>query len=175
MDCSTPGLPVHHQHLESTQTHVHWVGDGIQPSHPLSFPFPPAFNLSQHQGLFHESFLRIRWPKYWSFSISPSSEYSGLISFRIDWFDLLAVQGNLKSLLQHRSSKASILQCSACIPVDYTVHGLLQARILEWVAFPFSRVSSQTRNRTLDSHTAGRFFASWAIREVVTTVQNTIK
>ena len=87
---STPGLRVHHKLPESTQTHVHWVSDATQPSHALSSPSPPALNLSQHQGLFQ----RIRWPKYWSFSfiISPSSEESGLISFRIDWFDLLAVQ-----------------------------------------------------------------------------------
>ena len=112
-----PGLPVHHQLPEFTQTHAHRVSDAIQPSHPLSSPSPPAFNLSQHQGLFNESALRIRWPKYWSFSfnISPSNEYSGLISFRIDWLDLLAVQGSLKSLLQQHSSKASILQCSAMI------------------------------------------------------------
>ena len=103
MDCSLSGLPVHHQHPEYTQTHVHWVGVAIQPSHPLSSLSPPAFNLSQHQGLF-------RWPKYWSFSNRPSNEYSGLISFRMDWLDLLAVQRTLKSLLQHHSSKASILQ-----------------------------------------------------------------
>ena len=86
----------------------------MQPSHPLSSPSLPAFNLSQHQGLFNESVLPIRWPKYWSFSfnISPSNEYSGLISFRMDWLDLLAVQGTLKSLLKHHSSKASILPCS---------------------------------------------------------------
>ena len=92
MNCSTPGLPVHHQLLESTQTHYHCVGDAIQPSHPLSSPSPPALNLSQHQGLFSESALRIRWPMYWSFSfsISPSSEHSGLISFRMDWLDLLS-------------------------------------------------------------------------------------
>ena len=114
MDCSTSGLPVHHQFLELAQTHVHPVGDSIQPSHPLSSPSPPAFNLSQHQGLFHESVLHIRWPKYWSFSfsISPSNEYSGLIPFRIYWFRLLAGQGTLKSLLQDHSSKASSLQCS---------------------------------------------------------------
>ena len=90
MDCSTPGFLVHHQLPEFTQTHVHWVGDAIQPSHPLSSPSPPAFNLSQHQGLFNESVFRIRWPKYWSFSfnISPSDEYSGLVSFRMDWMDL---------------------------------------------------------------------------------------
>ena len=93
---STPGLPVHHQLPELTQTHVHSVSDAIQPSHPLLSFSPPAFNLSQNQGLFKwEVLLRIRWPKYWSFSfsISPSSEYSGLIFFRIDWLDLLAIQG----------------------------------------------------------------------------------
>ena len=95
MDCSTLGLPVHHQLPDLAQTHVHRVSDAIQPSHPLSSPSPPAFTLSQHQGLFHESVLCTRWPEYWSFSfsISPSNEYSGLISFRIDWFDHLAVQG----------------------------------------------------------------------------------
>ena len=94
MNHSTPGLPVHHQLPESTQTHVHWVGDAIPQSHPLSSPSPPALNLSQHQGLFHESALHIRWPKYCSFSfnISSSKEHPGLISFRMDWFYLLAVQ-----------------------------------------------------------------------------------
>ena len=113
MDCSTPGFPVHHQPPEPTQTHVHRVGDAIQPSHPLSSPSPPAFNLSQHQVFSNESGLHIRWPKYWSFSMRLFNEYSGLISFRISCFDLLAVQGTLKSILQHRSSKASILRCSA--------------------------------------------------------------
>ena len=115
MDCSTPGLPVHHQLLEFTQTHVHWIGDAIQPPHPVLSPSPPAFNLSQHQGLSNESLLCIRWPKYWSFSfnISPSNEYSGLISFRMDWLNLLEVQRTLKSFRQHHSSKASILGCSA--------------------------------------------------------------
>ena len=96
------------------QTHVHGVGDAIQPSHPLSPPSLPALTFSSIRVFSNESVLHIRWPKYWSFSfsISPSSEYSGLISFRIDWLDLLAVQGILKSLLQHHSSKASILQCS---------------------------------------------------------------
>ena len=114
MDSSTPGFPVCHQLPELAQTHVHHIGDAIQPSHPLSSPAPPAFNLSQHQGFSIESVLRIRWPKYWSFSfsISPSNEYSGLISFKIDWLDLLAVQETLKSLLQHHSSKASILMNS---------------------------------------------------------------
>ena len=120
MDCSTPGFPVHHQLLELTQTHVHRVSNAIQPSHPLLSPSTPAFNLSQHQGLFNESVLLIRWPKYWSFSfnISPSNEHSGLISFRMDWLDLLAVQGTPKSLLQHHSSKASVLQCSAFFTVQ---------------------------------------------------------
>ena len=178
MDCSTPGFPVHHQLPELPQTHVHWVCDAIQSSHPLSSPPPPALNVFQHEGLFqwvsflhqvtkvlvfqvpasilpvniqgwfplgliglislqskvlsshlilcrplfllppippgirvfsNESTLRMRWPKYWSFSISPSNEYSILISFRMDWLDFLAIQGTLKSLLQHYSSKASIL------------------------------------------------------------------
>ena len=95
MNHSTPGLPVHHQLPETTQTHVHGVGDTIQPTHLLSSPSLCAFNISQHQDLSHESALRIRWPKYWSFSfnISPSNEHPGLISFRMDWLDLLAVQG----------------------------------------------------------------------------------
>ena len=120
MNRSTPGLPVHHQLLEFTQTHVHRVGDAIQPSHPLSYPSPSAFNLSQHQVFSNESALRMRWPKDWSFSfhISPSNEHSGLISFRMDWLDLLAVQQTLKSLLQHHSSKASILQRSVFITVQ---------------------------------------------------------
>ena len=97
-DCSTPGLPVLHQLLELAQTHVHWVGDAIQPSRPLSLPSCPAFNLSQHQGLFQWVSFCFRWPKYWSFScsISPFNNYSGLISFTIDWFDLLAIQGTLR-------------------------------------------------------------------------------
>ena len=105
MNCSTPSLPVHHQLPEFTQTHVHRVGDAIQPSHPLASCSPPAPNPSQHQGLSNESTLRMSWPKYWSFSfsISPSNEHPGLISFRMDWLDLLAVQGNLKSLLQHHT------------------------------------------------------------------------
>ena len=116
MNHSAPGLPIHHQLPEFTQTHVHWVSDAIQPSHPLSSPSPPAPNPSQHQSLFqwvnssHEVAL-----KYWSFSFSiiPSKEIPGLISFRMEWLDLLAVQGTLKSLLQHHSSKASILRRSA--------------------------------------------------------------
>ena len=120
MDCSTPGFSVHHHLPEFAQTHVHWVGDVIQPFYPLSSPSPPAFNLSQPRGLSSESALCIKWPKYWhfTFSISPSNEYSGLISFRMDWLDLLAVQGTLKSLLHHHSSKASFLWCSAFLIVQ---------------------------------------------------------
>ena len=114
MDCSMPGFPVHHQLPQLAQIHVHRVGGAIQPSHPLSSPSPPALIFPSIRVFSSESVLCIRWPKYWSFifSISPSNEYSGLISFTIDWLDLLAVQGTLKSLLQHHSSKASVLQCS---------------------------------------------------------------
>ena len=161
MNCSTPGCPIHHQLPELAQTHVHQVGDAIQPSHPLPtllllpsiFPSIRVFS--------NESVLCIRWPKYWSFrfSIRPSNEYSRLISFRMDWLDFLAVQGTLKSLLQNHSSKASILWRSAffivqlshpymllllslqlcptlCNPMvcslpGSSVHGIFQARVLE--------------------------------------------
>ena len=122
MNRSTPGLPVHHQLLESTQTHVHWVSDAIQPSHPLLSPSSPAPNPSQRQGLSQWVNFSHEVAKYWSlsFSISPSNEHLGLISFRMDWLDLLAVQGTLKSLLQHHSSKASILQHSAFFTVQHS-------------------------------------------------------
>ena len=108
-DWSKLGFSIHHWLPDLTQTHVHWIGDTIQPSHPLSSP-SPAFNHSHHRVFSNESVLRISWPKYWSFSfsISPSNEYSGLISYRMDWLDLLAVQRTLKSHLQHHSSKASV-------------------------------------------------------------------
>ena len=120
MDCSTSGFPVHHQLLELIQTHIHGVSDAIQPSHPLSsllllpsiFPSIRVFS--------SESVLHIMWPNYWSFSISPSNEYSGLISFRIDWFDFPAVQETLKSLLQHHSSKIWSLQHSAFFMVQFS-------------------------------------------------------
>ena len=120
MNHSTPGLPVHHQLPEFTQTHIHRVSDSIPPSHPLSSPSPPAPNPSQHQSLSNESTLRMRWPKYWSFSFSiiPSKGHPGMISFRMDWLDLLAVQGTLRSLLQHHSSKPSTLQRSAFFTVQ---------------------------------------------------------
>ena len=120
MDCSMPGIPVHHQLSEPTQTHVHHVGDAIQPSHPLHplLLLPSIF--PSIRVLSSEPVLCIRWPKYWSFSfsISPSIEYSGLISFKMDLLDLLAVQGTLKSLFQHHISKASILWCSAFFVVQ---------------------------------------------------------
>ena len=115
MDCSTPGFPVCHQIPELAQTHIHWVGDAIQLSQPLLSPYPPASIFPSIRVFSSESALCIRWPNYWSFSFSfsPSNEYSELISFRIDWLYLLAVQGTLKSLLQHHHSKASILWHSA--------------------------------------------------------------
>ena len=124
MNCSTPGLPVHHHLPEFTQTHVHQVRDAIQPSHPRSTllllpPIPPSIRVFSN-----ESTLHMRWPNYWTFSlsISPSNEHPGLISFRMDWLDLLAVQGALKSLLQHYSSKASILLHSAYSPTLTSIH-----------------------------------------------------
>ena len=106
MDCSLLSFPIHHQLPKLIQTHVHRVSDAIQPSHPLSSPSPPAPNPSQHQGLFQKSTFRMRWPKYWrfSFSISPSNEYSGLISFRIDWLDLIAVHMHDGILLRYFKS-----------------------------------------------------------------------
>ena len=134
-NCSTPGLPVHHQLPEFTQTHAHRVGDAIQLSHPLSSPFPPAPNPSQHQGVFqwvnssHEVAKVLEFqPQHQYFQ-----EYPGLVSFRMDWMDLLAVQGTLKSLLQHHSSKASIFWRSAFFTVQlsypYTTTG-------KTIAFP---------------------------------------
>ena len=120
--CSTPGLPVHHQLLELAQTHAHQVSGAIQLAHPLLSPSPLPSIFPSIRVFSKESVLHISWPKYWSFSfsISPSSEYSGLITFRMDWFDLLAVQGTLKNLLQHHSSKASILWCSAFFIVQHS-------------------------------------------------------
>ena len=124
-DSVTPWTAAHqaslspHRLPEFAQVHVPRISDAIQPSHPLP-PSSFAFSLSQHQGLFNESALLIRWPKYWSFSfsISPSNEYLGLISFRIDCFDFIAVQGTRKRLLQHHNLKASVLQHSAFFPVQ---------------------------------------------------------
>ena len=120
VNCSTPGLPVHHQHPEFTQTHVHRISDAIQPSHPLSSPSPPAPIPPSIRVFSNESTLHIRCPKYWSFSfsITGSKENQGLICFRMDWLHLLAVQETLKSLLQHHNSKASILRHSAFFTIQ---------------------------------------------------------
>ena len=120
MNFSIQGFPVHHQLQEPTQTHLHRVGDAIQPSHPLLSPFPPFSIFPSIRVFSNGSALPVRWPKGWifSFSISPSNEHSGLISFRIDWFDFLAIQVILKSLLQNHSSKVSILQSSAFFMVQ---------------------------------------------------------
>ena len=119
-DCIAPGFPVYHQLPEPDQSQVHQISDALQPSHPLLSSFPPALNLTQHQGLFQSVSSSHRVAKYWSFSfsISPSSEYSGPISFRMDCLNLLAVHGTLKSLLQHQSSKALILWHSAFFMVQ---------------------------------------------------------
>ena len=124
MNHSTPGLPVHHQHPESIQTHIYLVGDAIQPSHPLLSPSPPAPNPSQHQGLFQWVNCSHEWPKYWSFSfsISPSNEHPGLISFRMDWLDLLVVQGTLKSLLQDHSSKHQFFSAQLSSQFNSHIH-----------------------------------------------------
>ena len=121
MDCNTPGFPILHYLSDFVQTHVHWVNDASQPSHPLQPTSPLALNLSQHQGLFQRigsshqvaKVLKLQLQHQWT-----SNEYSVLISFRTDWFDLLAVQGTPKSLLQHHSLKASILRCTAFFTVQ---------------------------------------------------------
>ena len=120
MNRSMPGLPVHHRLPEFTQTHIHRVGDAIQPSHPLSSPSPPPPNPSQHQSFLMSQLFARGGQSYWSFSFSiiPSKKHPGLISFRMDWLDLFAAQGTLKSLLQHHSSKASILRHSAFFTVQ---------------------------------------------------------
>ena len=129
MNC-TPGLPVHHQLPEFTQTHVHWVSDAIHPSHPLSSPSPPAFNLSQHQGLFQ--------------LVSSSHQVAKVLEFQLQhqsfqWTlktDLLAVQGTLKSLLQHHGSKASILQCSAFFTVQFSHSYMTTGKTIAWLDRP---------------------------------------
>ena len=140
MDCSTPGFCVHHQLPELTQTHVHQVGDAIQPS--LHSPSPllllPSI-LPRIRVCSNESALLIRWPKYWSFSfnIRPFNEHPGLISFRMDWLDLLAVQGTLKSLLQHHSSKASILWYSAFFIVQLSHPYMTTGKIIALTRWTF--------------------------------------
>ena len=137
MDCSTPGFPVLHL-LELTQTHVNWVSDAIQPSHPLLPLLLPSI-FPSIRVFSNELALSIRWPKYWSFnfSISPSNEYSGLISFRIDWFDLHAVQWTLESLLQDHSPKASILWYSAFFMVQFSYPYMTTEEIITFTIHTF--------------------------------------
>ena len=139
IDCSMPGLPVHPQLLESTQSHIHWVGDAIQPSHPQSSPLLLPSVFPSIRVFSKESVLHIRWPKHWSFSfsISPSSEYSGLISFTMDWLDLFSVQGTLKSLLQHHSSKVSILWHSAFFIVQLSHPYMTTGKTIALIRQPF--------------------------------------
>ena len=135
MDCSTPGFPVHHQLPGLAQT---WVCDVIQPSHPLlTLPILPSI-FPSIKVFSNEAVLCFRWPRYWSFSfsISPSSEYSGLISFRVDWLDLFAVQGTLKSLFQHHRSKAAILQCSAFFVVQLSHPYTTTGKTIVWLDRP---------------------------------------
>ena len=150
MDCSTPGFPVHHHLLELAQTHVHWVGDSTQPSCPLLSPSPPVLSLSQHPRVFSSEFtVHIRWPKYWSFSfsVSPSNEHSGLIFFRIDWFDLFAVQGTRKSLLQHHTLKASVPCCLAFFMVQLSHTYMVTRRTIALTIWTFvSKVMSLVFN-----------------------------
>ena len=175
MDCSTPGFPVQNQLTEFAQTHTHWVGDAIQPPYPLLSPSPPASGSQMSQLFSNESALRIRWPKYWSFSfnISPSNEQPGLISFRMDWLDLLAVQGTLKSLLQHHKWRW-IYPCVPCVlsriwlfvaPWTVACQASLSmefSRQEYWVAISYSRGSFQPRDQTCVSCISciGRFFTS---------------
>jgi len=139
MDCSTPGLPVQHQHPEFTQIHVREL---VMPSNHLILcrPFLLQPSIFPSVGVFsNESALHIRWPKYgnFSFNISPSNEYSGLISFRMDWLDLLAVPGTLKSLLQHHSSKASILWCSAFFTVQFSYPYMTTGKMIALTRWTF--------------------------------------
>ena len=138
MDSSTPGLTIHQQLPELAQNHIHGVGDAIH----LSQPSPSAFNLSQHQGLFQKVSSSHRWPNSWNFSfrISPSNEYPGLIFYRIDWFVLLAVRGTLKTTtptVQHHSSKASILQCSAFLMIEISHPYMTTRKIIALTRWAF--------------------------------------
>jgi len=138
IDSSTPGLPIHHQLLELAQTHVHQVGDAIQPSHPLLSPSPPAFSLSQHQGLFQWVSSLLQVAKYWSFSISPLNEYSGLTSFKIDWFNLLEVQGALKSLLPTAVQKHKFLGVQPYLWSNFHIDTWLPEKPKLWIDGPLS-------------------------------------
>ena len=168
MNCSTPGSPVLHYLPEFAQTHAHWVHDAIQPSHPLSSPSPPALNFSQHQGLFQWVSSLHQVAKVLELQFQPFNKYSGLITFRIDWFDLLAVQGTLKSLIQHHSSKASILQRSAFFMVQlshpYMTTGKTTALIIWTSVGKVVTVSMEDPNKTKRWRNGKfPFFLSWDI------------
>ena len=153
MNRSTPGLPVHHQLPEFTQTHVHRVSDAIQPSHPLLSPSPSVLIPPSIKVLSNESTLRMRWPKYWSFSfsISPSNEHPGLISFRMDSLDLLAVQVTLKSLLQHHSPKPSILQPCAFFIVQLSHPYLTAGKTIALTRWTFTQLFSANSNMVVSN------------------------
>ena len=170
MDCSTPGLPVHHQLPEPTQTHVHLVCDAIQPPHPLSSPSPPAPSPSQHQRLFKWVSSSHQVAKILEFQLQHQStnEHPGLISFRMDWLDLLAVQGTLKSLLQHHSSKASILQCSAFFIVQLSHLYMTTGKTIALTRWTFvvkvmscSNREIMLRSTILLIQTGEAWFTSW--------------
>ena len=149
MDCSTPGSPVHHQLPEFTQTHVHWVSDAIQPSHPLSSPSPPAFNLSQHHSLFKWVSYSNQVAKVLEFQLQHQFFQWTLRTdfFRMYWLDLLAVQGTLKSLLQHHSSRASILQCSTFFIVQISYPYMTTGKTIALTRWTFvDKVMSQIFN-----------------------------
>ena len=150
MDCSKLGFPVYRQLTEVAQTHVHWAGDLIQPSHPLSSLSLPSSIFPSIRVFSSESVLRIRWRKYWSFSfnISPSNEHSALITFRMDWLDLLAVQGTLKTLLQHYSSKASILQCSVFLIVQLSYPCMTAGKTIALTTWTFVGITLVLVNKT---------------------------
>ena len=155
MDCSMPGFLVLHYLPKLAQVHVHWVSDGIQPSHPLLPPSFPALNLFPSIGVFSNKLaLCIRWPKYWSFTlnISPSNKYSGVISFRIDWFDLFAIQGAFKSLLQHYSSKASVLRPSAFFMIQPSPSYMTTGKMITLIIWTFVGKVMLLLFNTLSSH-----------------------
>ena len=161
MDCSLPCLCVTHYLPESAQVYVHCIGDAIQPSHPL-MPSSSALSLPSIRDFSNESAVHIRWPKYWSlsFSISPPNKYSGLISLKIDWFDLLAIQGALGSLLQHHSSKASILQCSVFFMVQLSHPYMTTLRTIALIIWTFvGRITSPLFNTPSGARLPG--FESW--------------
>ena len=161
MDCSTPSLSVPHHLLKFAQVHVHCIGDAIQPSHPLMLSSPLPSISPSIRDFSNQSAVHIRWPKYWSFnfSISPSDEYSGLISLKIDWFDLHAVQGTLKSLLQHHSLKASILQQSVFFMVQ-----LLQPHKTTGKNIALTRLNFVGKVRSLLFNMLSRFVKAFLLR-----------